>query len=98
LIDPTLELLFLRTLVIVVISVAVFAVARERFRRNVLTVEICPKCGGSEFSRIHRTRRDRFFGIGMNLHRYRCKNPDCSWEGLAQVFHSDYRRRNRAVK
>lgn len=41
----------------------------------------CPGCG-SPLERVHRHRLDRFLAIFRSIHRYRCTDPECGWEGL----------------
>jgi len=58
--------------------------ARNRFKESErYTGRICPRCMSS-FQRIHRTLGDRILGkiFFLKFHRYRCSNPECSWEGL----------------
>ena len=40
----------------------------------------CPKCGG-EVSRIHRRPLDRLRSLVSPVHRYRCYDLRCRWEG-----------------
>lgn len=41
----------------------------------------CPDCG-SALEREHRHALDRWVSLFRTVHRYRCTNPDCGWEGL----------------
>jgi predicted RNA-binding Zn-ribbon protein involved in translation (DUF1610 family) len=43
-------------------------------------VHICPQCG-SGLWRVHRHLGDRVVSLFRNVHRYRCQNIDCGWEG-----------------
>jgi hypothetical protein len=41
----------------------------------------CPGCGGP-LERVHRHPLDRFLSAFRSLHRYRCCDPACGWEGV----------------
>lgn len=41
----------------------------------------CPACG-SVLEREHRHMLDRWVSLFQTVHRYRCTNPACDWEGL----------------
>ncbi len=41
----------------------------------------CPSCG-SALEREHRHVLDRWVSLFQTVHRYRCTNPGCAWEGL----------------
>jgi hypothetical protein len=41
----------------------------------------CPGCGGP-LERVHRHALDRFLSAFRSMHRYRCCDPDCAWEGV----------------
>lgn len=41
----------------------------------------CPACG-SALEREHRHALDRWVSLFQTVHRYRCTNPGCDWEGL----------------
>src|SRR5574340_791611 len=41
----------------------------------------CPGCGGP-VERQHRHAADRFFSIFVSLHRYRCLDSQCGWQGI----------------
>lgn len=45
-----------------------------------LRVHACPQCG-SELWRVHRLRSDRWLSLLRNIHRYRCRDLACRWEG-----------------
>jgi hypothetical protein len=47
-------------------------------------VHACPQCGGV-VARVHRHLRDRLMGLILRIHRYRCSNPECRWEGVVSV-------------
>jgi len=42
---------------------------------------VCPLCGGV-VERVHRHPADRFFALFRTLHRYRCTESGCEWEGI----------------
>ena len=44
-------------------------------------VEICPLCGG-EVDRVHRHPVDRLFSVLRSVHRYKCRDEACGWEGI----------------
>ena len=44
----------------------------------------CPQCA-EPLIRIHRTAMDRFLSLMAPVHRYRCYNFNCNWEGVLQV-------------
>jgi hypothetical protein len=52
--------------------------------RNSGHVHACPQCGG-EVSRVHRHLRDRALSFVLRIHRYRCGDPQCGWEGVVSV-------------
>lgn len=61
-----------------------FIIWRIRWRLMTLprfTEPQCPRCGG-DLHRIHRHRRDRMLDLFVPVRRYRCKSPDCRWQGL----------------
>jgi hypothetical protein len=60
---------------------------RLQYNRQIQRSEFCPKCGGSEFQRVHRSTTDRMLGIGLETRRFRCANPNCNWEGMRQYYH-----------
>lgn len=41
----------------------------------------CPDCGSS-LERVHRDAIDRWVSLFRSVHRYRCTDPACGWEGL----------------
>jgi hypothetical protein len=41
----------------------------------------CPGCGGP-LERVHRHALDRFVSTFRSVHRYRCTDPQCGWEGV----------------
>ncbi len=41
----------------------------------------CPGCGG-RLERVHRHALDRFVSAFRSVHRYRCTNPECGWQGV----------------
>ena len=41
----------------------------------------CPACGG-ELTRVHRHALDRWVSLFRSVHRYRCLDPGCGWEGV----------------
>lgn len=47
-------------------------------------VHACPQCGGAVV-RVHRHLGDRLIGMLQSVHRYRCNNADCSWEGIVST-------------
>jgi predicted RNA-binding Zn-ribbon protein involved in translation (DUF1610 family) len=47
-------------------------------------VHACPECGQT-VGRVHRHLRDRLMAIGLRVHRYRCTNPECRWEGIVSI-------------
>jgi len=64
--------------------VVALGVWRARWRLMTLPrlmTRLCPHCGG-ELHRIHRHRLDRLLDLLVPVARYRCKNPECRWEGL----------------
>lgn len=59
-------------------------------RRSLLTmpllkraprVHVCPLCGG-QVDRVHRHLGDRVVGLFGSVHRYRCLDAACGWEGI----------------
>jgi len=42
---------------------------------------LCPDCGGP-LRQVHRRAFDRLVTLFYRVHRYRCSNADCGWEGL----------------
>lgn len=40
----------------------------------------CPVCG-NDVERVHRHPLERLLSIFYSVHRYRCVNPECGWEG-----------------
>ena len=46
-----------------------------------LTTIRCPQCDAG-IHRVHRHTLDRLIGIIVPVHRYRCSNSDCRWDGL----------------
>jgi len=36
-------------------------------------------------SRVQRHLRDRLMSVVLRVHRYRCANPDCGWEGVVSI-------------
>lgn len=41
----------------------------------------CPDCGGP-LERVHRHALDRWVSLFRSVHRYRCTQPGCEWQGL----------------
>jgi hypothetical protein len=41
----------------------------------------CPKCG-SPLKQVHRRFIDRLISQFYRVHRYRCLNSECRWEGI----------------
>jgi hypothetical protein len=41
----------------------------------------CPDCGG-RLARVHRHALDRFASLIRSVHRYRCPDPACGWQGV----------------
>jgi len=41
----------------------------------------CPRCG-APVVRAHRRLRDRLVAVFYGVRRYRCRAPDCGWQGL----------------
>lgn len=50
----------------------------------------CPRCGG-ELHRVHRIPADKLLSRIVHVHRYRCTNPRCGWQGLRRRHHSALR-------
>ncbi|MBS1160669.1 MAG: hypothetical protein H6R15_3088 [Proteobacteria bacterium] len=46
---------------------------------------VCPECGERSLIRIHRRMIDRLLGIFVKVHRYRCEEFPCRWEGRLKV-------------
>jgi hypothetical protein len=46
----------------------------------------CPECGG-DLRRVHRHATDRLASMVETMHRYRCSNGECAWEGLLPHRH-----------
>lgn len=46
---------------------------------------VCPECGERSLIRIHRRMIDRLLGIFVKVHRYRCQEFPCRWEGRLKV-------------
>jgi hypothetical protein len=44
-------------------------------------VHVCPLCGAT-VERVHRHFADRLFGMFRSVHRYRCLDESCGWEGI----------------
>lgn len=47
-------------------------------------VHACPECG-QNVSRVHRHLRDHVMSLVLRVHRYRCANPQCKWEGVVSI-------------
>lgn len=45
----------------------------------------CPICGKRNLIRVHRRRLDRLFCVFVKVHRYRCQEYPCTWEGRLKV-------------
>jgi predicted RNA-binding Zn-ribbon protein involved in translation (DUF1610 family) len=45
-----------------------------------LHIHACPQCGANVW-RVHRQLSDRVASLFRNVHRYRCREVDCGWEG-----------------
>jgi hypothetical protein len=45
---------------------------------------LCPQCGGSAI-RIKRRMRDRLISLFHEVHRFRCEQLGCCWEGNLRV-------------
>ena len=73
-------------LLILAALVSIYLLVRMHYRRLIQSSDLCPKCGGSKFYRVHRTTADRVLGIGLATRRFRCANPDCRWEGLRHYY------------
>ncbi len=43
-------------------------------------VHACPQCGAKVW-RVHRHLSDQLASLFKNVHRYRCRDVDCGWEG-----------------
>lgn len=70
-----------------IVSAVVAIVGRLRWRLQrspSLTELCCPKCGGN-VHRKHRTLPDRLLSLLVPVHRYRCVNYECHWQGLRVV-------------
>lgn len=48
--------------------------------REASTRHRCPKCGGQVWQ-VHRRRLDRWLSSWVRVHRYRCGDARCRWEG-----------------
>jgi hypothetical protein len=46
-----------------------------------MSYHLCPVCG-SPLRQINRRTFDRLINQFYRVHRYRCSNADCRWEGL----------------
>lgn len=46
-----------------------------------MTSLICPDCG-TALMRIRRRPSDRVISVLCEVHRYRCTNSGCLWEGI----------------
>lgn len=57
-----------------------------RLRRLRQTDKICPRCGHVEFHRVHRRPTDHLYGLGLNLRRYKCLNPECNHHMLFKRY------------
>jgi hypothetical protein len=49
-------------------------------RVNHLRARACPECGAKVW-RVHRHLGDRVVSLFRNVHRYRCRDVECGWEG-----------------
>ncbi len=47
-------------------------------------VHNCPHCG-ARVVRVHRHLGDRLVAVVAKVHRYRCSNRDCAWEGIVSL-------------
>ncbi len=62
----------------------------------------CPGCGAL-VERVHRHPLDRFVSMFESVHRYRCTDPQCGWEGvvgredIAQSLHATLTWRSRLL-
>jgi hypothetical protein len=50
-----------------------------------ISSQICPVCGCSYLTRIHRRFTDRLLSIFVPVYRYRCDSLSCDWEGNLRV-------------
>jgi len=64
----------------------VFRRLRLRLLSRLQKRRACPVCGG-ELHRSRRRKRDRLLALLVPVARYRCKNRECGWEGLALRTH-----------
>jgi len=70
--------------ILVIASVYVFGRTRSRYLvSEIYASRICPNCG-ENLKWIHRKWPDRILGmiLFIPLHRFRCANRDCGWNGL----------------
>ncbi len=51
----------------------------------------CPRCG-ADLVRVRRRLVDRLLSLFAPVHRYRCRQHDCQWEGTIRVAAPDPRR------
>ena len=51
---------------------------------SLYTKHNCPLCAWY-LLRIHRRPKDRFLSLFIPVHRYRCSNAQCHWEGNFRV-------------
>jgi predicted RNA-binding Zn-ribbon protein involved in translation (DUF1610 family) len=90
------ELWALRAMVALIGATGLWWFGRVRLKKTMAAGAGCPRCGSTELYRVHRKTTDRIFGAGMKLHRYRCKDPACGWEGL-KWSHSAAKRHEKPV-
>jgi hypothetical protein len=77
---------YLWGLLVLVVLVSVYLLARLNYQRKIQHSEFCPKCGGSKFHRVRRHTMDRLLGFGLSTRRFRCANPNCNWEGMRVYY------------
>lgn len=68
-------------LLLVVVGLVIWRIRHRLLTLPKFSDAQCPRCGG-ELTRIHRRWLDRMLNLFVPLRRYRCKNNECTWQGL----------------
>jgi len=83
---PNVAGLLLFVILVLIIALVIAGIRFLILRPLRDTTRQCPRCGG-ELHRVHRTPADRLLSHIVHVHRYRCTNPRCGWQGLRRRHH-----------